>query len=254
MLQRGIDFDHLVFAIPPPMARHVCEELMAARPEWAEMVDGVATVATQSLQLWLRPREEELGWPTPGTTVTGYVDGFDTWASMPQLIAAEAWPPADAPQAIAYFCNTFDSPWPPPAGPADSPTASSWAAHAEAEARRVRATAIRFCRNDLARLLPGFSWSQLCGADTDHETAIDSQYWRANIDPSDRYVQSLPGTGKYRLRPDESGFANMVLAGDWTDSGLNAGCIEAAVLSGLEAANALHGRHRFHRVFRGWLS
>jgi uncharacterized protein with NAD-binding domain and iron-sulfur cluster len=50
------------------------------------------------------------------------------------------------------------------------------------------------------------------------------------------------------LRPDESGYDNLVLAGDWTDSGMNAGCIESAVLSGLVAANVLLGRSRFHRV------
>jgi uncharacterized protein with NAD-binding domain and iron-sulfur cluster len=72
--------------------------------------------------------------------------------------------------------------------------------------------------------------------------ASGEQYWRANVDPSDRYVQSLPGTDHLRLRPDDSGFANMVLAGDWTDNGLNAGCIEAAVLSGLKAANAVRGQ------------
>jgi uncharacterized protein with NAD-binding domain and iron-sulfur cluster len=69
-----------------------------------------------------------------------------------------------------------------------------------------------------------------------------AQFWRANIDPSDRYVQSLPGTDRLRLRADASGYANLYLAGDWTDNGLNAGCIEAAVLSGLQAANAVCGR------------
>ncbi|HUL98260.1 MAG TPA: FAD-dependent oxidoreductase, partial [Mycobacterium sp.] len=69
-----------------------------------------------------------------------------------------------------------------------------------------------------------------------------------NIDPSDRYVLSVPGSDKYRLRPDEAGYDNLVLAGDWTDSGLNSGCIESAVLSGLQAANTILGRGRFHRI------
>jgi uncharacterized protein with NAD-binding domain and iron-sulfur cluster len=55
-------------------------------------------------------------------------------------------------------------------------------------------------------------------------------------------VQSLPGTGRHRLRADRSGWANLVLAGDWINCGLDAGCIEAAVLSGLEAANVVLGR------------
>ena len=75
-----------------------------------------------------------------------------------------------------------------------------------------------------------------------------TQHVSVNIDPSDRYVQSVPGSDAYRLRPDESGYDNLVLAGDWTDCGLNAGCIEAAVMSGLEAANAILGRGRYHRI------
>ena len=54
-------------------------------------------------------------------------------------------------------------------------------------------------------------------------------------------MQSRPAATRYRLRPDESGYDNLVLAGDWTDNGLNAGCIEAATISGLQAANARAG-------------
>jgi hypothetical protein len=88
-----------------------------------------------------------------------------------------------------------------------------------------------------------FRWDILHDpAEGQGEARLESQYLRANIDPSDRYVLSLPGTGRYRLRADESGYSNLVLAGDWIDSGLNAGCIEAAVMSGIEAANAVLGR------------
>jgi uncharacterized protein with NAD-binding domain and iron-sulfur cluster len=66
-------------------------------------------------------------------------------------------------------------------------------------------------------------------------------------------VQATPGTDRYRLRPDRSGFANLALAGDWTDCGLNAGCIEAAVVSGLEAANAVLGRDRTDRITGDYL-
>jgi uncharacterized protein with NAD-binding domain and iron-sulfur cluster len=44
-----------------------------------------------------------------------------------------------------------------------------------------------------------------------------------------------------------------VLAGDWTDNGLNAGCIEAAVVSGLQAANAILGRSRGYQIAGAWL-
>ena len=34
---------------------------------------------------------------------------------------------------------------------------------------------------------------------------------------------------------------NATIAGDWTDAGFNAGCVETAVMSGLLAAHALSG-------------
>ncbi len=71
---------------------------------------------------------------------------------------------------------------------------------------------------------------------------LDQQFWSANINPSDRYVLSLPGTLKYRMEPGESGYANLYLAGDWTKvPEINAGCVECAAMSGLAAASALSG-------------
>ena len=53
------------------------------------------------------------------------------------------------------------------------------------------------------------------------------------------YVLAVPGSTAFRLRTDESGFANLVLTGDWIRNGFNSpGCIESAVISGRQA-----GRH-----------
>jgi hypothetical protein len=227
----------------------VASELVDDRPEWREMVTHVGTVATQAFQVWLRPDEPALGWDRAGVTVSGHVSPFETWASMPQTLWAEDWPDDDRPGTVAYFCNALDAVW---------PTDVADPGYRTRHENRVRDHAVAFLDGPLARLLPGavgvdgFAWSMLCGADGSHDaSAFDSQFWTANVDPSDRYVQSLPGTDRYRLRPDESGYDNLVLAGDWTDSGLNAGCIEAAVLSGFQAANALLGRARHHRL-RGY--
>ncbi len=249
VLRRGVDFDIAVLAIPVGMARIVCRELVDDRPEWRDMVAKVATVATQAFQVWLRESEPALGWPHPGTTTSGYAEPFDTWASMPQLIDAEDWPDDDRPAAIAYFCGALSAPWPPAEGGADGPR------YRDRYDDQVRQRAVDFLDQNLGHLLPGavgdhgFRWDLLCGRDgRSGPAAFDSQFWTANVDPSDRYVQALPGTNHYRLRSDESGYDNLYLAGDWTDSGLNAGCIEAAVLSGLQAANAVLGRARNHRV------
>jgi uncharacterized protein with NAD-binding domain and iron-sulfur cluster len=71
---------------------------------------------------------------------------------------------------------------------------------------------------------------------------LASQFWRANVDPSERYVQSLPGTDRYRLRTDQTGYQNLYLVGDWIDTSFNVGCVEAAVMSGLLASHAISGR------------
>jgi hypothetical protein len=70
---------------------------------------------------------------------------------------------------------------------------------------------------------------------------FDYQFWRANVDPSERYALSTKGSIEYRLKSGESGFRNLYLAGDWTYNGLNIGCVEAAVTSGKEAAQAISG-------------
>jgi len=77
---------------------------------------------------------------------------------------------------------------------------------------------------------------------TGPEFQIVSDYYRANIDPSERYVLSVPGSTRYRLRANESGLSNVILAGDWIRNGFNAGCVEAAVMSGIQAANAIAGQ------------
>jgi hypothetical protein len=71
---------------------------------------------------------------------------------------------------------------------------------------------------------------------------LDSQFFVASIDPTMRYVQAGVGTGKYRLAPDKSGFDNLILAGDWTRTGLNCGSLEATVMSGKQAARAVSGK------------
>jgi hypothetical protein len=62
---------------------------------------------------------------------------------------------------------------------------------------------------------------------------------QANVTGSDRYSLSLPGTISERLSPFDRSVLNMTVAGDWTACGLDAGCVEAAVMSGMLAAHAI---------------
>ncbi|HET9876336.1 MAG TPA: FAD-dependent oxidoreductase, partial [Mycobacterium sp.] len=249
VLRRGVDFDHVVLAVSVGMLPVVAGELIEDRAEWQEMTSAIRTVATQAFQLWLRPDEPSLGWNEPGVTISGYLRPFETWASMPQTMWAEDWPSHDRPGTVAYFCGTLDATW---------PTAEVGPGYLRRYEQHVQDTVADYIEHHLGPYFPravgerGFNWHLLSGVNGERgSAALRTQHVSVNVDPSDRYVQSVPGTDRYRLRPDESGYDNLVLAGDWTDSGMNAGCIEAATLSGLEAANALLHRHRYHRV-RGY--
>jgi len=245
-LRRGVDFDHVVLAVSLGMIEFVAQALIDDRPEWREMTTNLRTVATQAFQLWLRPDHAALGLQWPGATISGYVTPYDTWASMPQTLAAEQWPEHDRPGTVAYFCGPLATTW---------PTTQDHATYVEDCRRRVHADIVEYLDQHVWLYFPkavteqGFAWNLLSGNDVHLDSAaLATQHVSVNIDPSDRYVQSIPGTDRYRLRPDESGYDNLVLAGDWTDSGMNAGCIESSVLSGLQAANAVLGRGRYHRI------
>lgn len=249
VLRRGVDFDHIVLAVSIGMLPVVASELIEDRVEWREMTSRIRTVATQAFQIWLGPDEPSLGWNEPAVTISAYIRPFETWASMPQTLWAEDWPDHDRPRTVAYFCGTLNATW---------PTDEVGAGYARRYEQRVLEEAANYIDHHLGSYFPravseeGFNWQLLaCANGEQGRAALATQHVSVNVDPSDRYVQSIPGTERFRLRPDESGYDNLVLAGDWTDSGMNAGCIEAAVLSGLEAANAVLGRHRYHRI-RGY--
>ena len=70
---------------------------------------------------------------------------------------------------------------------------------------------------------------------------IDAQAYLANVDPSSCCVGSPASSTQWRLATDASGFGHLYLAGTWIDCGFNTECIEAAVISGLQAARAVAG-------------
>lgn len=247
ILEHGRDFDRIVFAIPIGMIPYVCGDLIQHNPSWKAMVDHLGTVATQVFQLWLTADHQQLGWDRPGVTMTGFLKPFETWSSMEHLLAVEQWPADDRPRTIAYFCNTLPTAGLPDREDLDFP---------KREHERVRENAVAFLQEGVGHFWPGaidqskgFRWDLLAGAgERNGEDRFDSQFWRANVDPSERYVLSLPGSDKYRLRTDQSGYDNLALAGDWINCGLNAGCLEAAVMSGLQAGNVILGRPLTERI------
>jgi uncharacterized protein with NAD-binding domain and iron-sulfur cluster len=244
-LAAGPDFDAVVLATSLGMVPYVGRELLADSVRWRRMVDAIPTVATQALQLWLRASDEQLGAPPGSPTISGLGGPFQTYAAMGHLVGREAWPAGERPGTVAYLCSTL----------ADADTSRPAGA-----AAAVRANAVEFLERRAGDLWPGavtadggFRWDLLAGGgEATGPARLDAQYWTASTDPSDRYVQSPPGSGANRLAADESGYRNLFLAGDWINCGLNAGCIEAAVMAGLEAANAVRGRPLLEGVTGSW--
>jgi uncharacterized protein with NAD-binding domain and iron-sulfur cluster len=252
VLRVGDDFDLVVLGVGLGCVRHVCREIVARDSRWRSMVDHVKTVATQAFQVWLTRDMRELGWTEPAINVSGFVEPFDTWADMSHLAREERW--EQTPRAIAYFCNALpDVDAVPARGQID------WVA---LNRTRVRANAIAFLNRDVRHLWPGaatphgtFRWDLLAdprGSDAPGnvkgECRFDTQYWTASVNPSDRYTLSLPGSMIYRISPLDRTYDNLTIAGDWTDSGFNAGCVEAAVMSGMLAAHALSRRPRLEDI------
>jgi uncharacterized protein with NAD-binding domain and iron-sulfur cluster len=231
VLAAGRDFDVAVLAVSLGMVPHVAADLVAAAPAWRRMVDGVATVGTRAAQLWFDADDAQLGWTGPsGVTLSGFGNRFDTWAAMAHLLPREGWPRDTGPRALAYLCSVLSD---------------VEAAEPDADGK-VREALVSFLAEESSVLWPGsrgsdgFRWELLWDdAGRSGAARLQAQYLRANTDPSDRYVQSLPGSGRHRIAPGGTGFANLAVAGDWTDCGLNAGCLEAATRSGVLAARAV---------------
>lgn len=223
-LRRGVDFDAVILAIPPKAAEALTQDL-AADARWRRMLDEAHSVMTQSVQLWLEPGLADLGWKDGATVATCYAGSLRSWGEMSQVLASEAWAgEAKVPKSCQYLCGTFHERehLHPPEAPLPE--------------RHLAMT------REWLRDYSGGLWPQATDGGGGLDPAlVVSEYVRLNEDPSELYVQSLPGTIDARLLPGDSGFANLYLAGDWTVTTLNGGCAEAAFESGLRAACAVAG-------------
>ncbi|MGQ0698190.1 MAG: NAD(P)-binding protein [Panacagrimonas sp.] len=256
VLKRGQDFDLVVCGIPVGELARIGSELADASPAWARMLRGpnrLGTVRTQAMQVWFRPTIEQMGWIEPERMreaarlgrarplLGGYTQPFNTWCDMSQLLPPEDWDPNDPPRSLAYFCGQM------PDDPSQPPASSH--AYPLTQVAAVRATGKAWF-DQFAQVL----WPKAADPKTGYglranvmlsppgTDPFDGQYFRANIDPTERYVLSLKNTTASRLKSHCTDFPNLYLAGDWTwNPVLNGGCVEAAVTSAMLAARALSG-------------
>jgi uncharacterized protein with NAD-binding domain and iron-sulfur cluster len=254
-LRAGRDFDAVVLAVPPDVQREICQEVCAASPRYAAMLDSCVTVATQASQMWLDQPLADLGDEAyVDAFMSCYVEPLDTYSSMTHLLKAESWPAKLGITHLGYFCGVLSDADVARelalAQPVGSPRSSTGQAHAEAmqaAARKVvRTQQDGFRRDHLAMLWAGGTPpSEGPATGPKHPSSAaphaERHYIRANLSPTERYVLTPPGTVERRLWPSDSGLDNLVLAGDWTRNGFEVGCVEAAMTSGMLAAHAICG-------------
>lgn len=238
-LRRGRDFDRAVFAIPIGAVPHVASDLVAASPRWAAMVEHVRSITTIGVQVWMDQPTTQLGWELGEPLVSCGVQPLPTWADMSQVLKTETW---EGPQHVSYLCGTQ-------AGPTHAPLPKEDPDFPHRQHRALEASARAWIPEQLPQLLPGladgdrFRWERICDpAEGQGESRFEGIHLTANCEPHERCTLALPGSTRFRLRAQDSGFEGLVLAGDWIANGVNMACVEGAVTSGVLAAEVLVGQ------------
>lgn len=222
-LGAGRDFDLAILAIPPDSIKPLLSADIAQNPAWEAALGASASVATQSLQLWMKPDLVGLGWTLGTTAVTGFTEPYDSWGDMSQVIDRETWPADRAPGSIGYLCGSMaDMP-----GPVDPPA--------------MEAAALAYANSWMTAYLKTL-WPNM-SSDPVNDPRILSRYSLANFDLSDRYVQTPPGRNvSARFDPAKPAeYSNLHVVGDWTKTRFSGGAFESAVESGMLAARGISG-------------
>lgn len=231
----------MIAALPIESLALAAPDLLAASRPLRATAAALRSTATQACQIWLDHTTGALGWTVAPAgqepVLTAFSKPYDTWAGMSQVLPAEAWPADFRPASAHYFCGPMPQSGIPPRADTGFPARAAARAHDDA---------IVLLGDRIQALWPaaagGFPWQWLVDpAGAEGPARFGRQYWRANVDPSGRYVLSVPGSSAWRLPTDGTGLANLYLAGDWLRTGLDCGCVEAAVMGGMQAARAICG-------------
>jgi uncharacterized protein with NAD-binding domain and iron-sulfur cluster len=247
MLSRGADFHDVILAMSLGAFKRLgaapapCDALIEASDAFRRMTVNAGLVPSQAVQLWCSKTASALGWPYGRATTVSGAPPLDIWADMTPTLVYE--PRRDAkppPQSVHYFCSVLNTQlYRRPPNEAETPArAGALVADNVAHFLERGSDAIW----PRARTRGDFNWNILYAPQgVAGSRRLDSQYVRANVNPTDCCVGSAKGTTAWRLRADNSGFTNLYLAGCWTRTGMNTTCIESAVMAGRQASRAICG-------------
>lgn len=217
----------------------MCDALIANSGAFSDFVNKIDIVPTQSLQIWSDKTLAELGWTSGKPATVSGPEYLNIWADMSQVIEFEAWPRGSKPKSLHYLCGTLAT--------EQYKQPSTNTRVPEAVREQVRQEQIDWLNAYAYANWPNawddehrFHFNVL--TDPSNQTGANrfkAQYYRANISPTECCVLSRAGTTQYRLHPFETGFDNLIVAGEATRHGFNTTAIEGAVMSGMAASWAI---------------
>lgn len=244
-LRLGADFDDVILGIPGPALPRICGELVQQQPRWRAALDHAHAAPAFGVQMWLTPTWSQLAGNNTVMTAGALPSGIlRRWANRSGVLALEAWPSGARPGSLAALDGPFANPNSRPSGP-DQTRDDTPASRDE-----VRDFVATWLKGHPRRLWPEASlattdelnWELLLDpSNRTGEHRLAGQHCWSLTAPTDRHTLTLPGTTTHRLRPDNSGYPNLLLAGDWLTGGLDLGCAESAVIAGFQVARMLCG-------------
>ncbi len=261
-LEEGRDFHEVILGIPVSALGDLSGAMIHGDPDrdrakrWNDMIHNIGSTQVMSAQLWLKPDLAGLGFDRDrwglarencAPNVVTYAYPVFSWLDQTQFLQIENWAEnEEQPRMVAAFTNAMMD-------PVNMPPYSHHKFNKE-QKDRVRETMRQWLWDQMGWFFPnatsaaapaGLNWELLCSPQSSEASAsmrFDDQFFEAAVNPSDRYILALPNTEQYRMTPDNSGFENMVLVGDWTQFGANFGYMEGTVLSSIIAVKSLTGR------------
>ncbi|MEL6812238.1 MAG: NAD(P)-binding protein [Bacteroidota bacterium] len=255
-LDKGKDFDYVVLGIPIDVLggdEGICKEIIDNNEAWHNMYHHVKSIPTMSMQLWIEPTLKELGMNLPDwgfpegalPNLVTYADPQYSFIDMSQVMPYEDWNGKE-PGVLIYFTGSFLDPEVIP------PYSDQKYPHEQLE--RIMRVSEQWLRDKMGWFFPKattLEYPEGMRLDVIHDFSkhaetdyakLKTQFFRANVNPTDRYTLSLPGSNKYRLKADESGFDNLIITGDWINFGVNVGYYEGAIVAGLQAGQVVRDK------------
>lgn len=256
-LNANHDFDEIVFGMPVACIPYVAPEIVEKHENWRNLCNNLKTVRTQAFQMWCDVPKSSLGFAgvDQSLQVTYHASPLNTISDMTFLIDHESWPATKSkyPMSLFYFCGPMYDPKPPVPGPS-GPKQSCQDMNQNESNAAAKNTAKEFLVDLASPLFPKatvppnengapFNMNLLTDESPDSKgiERFDSQYFRSNVSPTERFTLTNTGSTKYRIKASETGISNLKIAGDWTDNSFNLANIEATVMSGMLCSEAISG-------------